>query len=141
VFAAAGIYTVLLLISLGNYYFNPRFGNEQWRETVACIEQPESGKTVIVFDPTFLRFNYDYYQKRNLPYVEVDSRFENGPGFPAEIQRLVAGYDSIWLVRSHSDNSSALNILEKNFTEDDHREFPQAEGIEVWHFRVGVKRQ
>ena len=140
-FVAIGIYAVLLLISLRNYYFDPRFGKEQWREAVACVEQPEAGKTVIVFDPTFLRFNYDYYQKRNLPYVEVDSRLEQGPGFEAEIRGLVTGYDSIWLVRSHSDNSSALNILEKNYNKDDHREFPQAEGIEAWHFRVGVKRQ
>ena len=138
-FAALGIYAVLLLISLRNYYSDPRFGKEQWREATAYVEQPEPGRTVLIFDPTFLRFNYDYYQKRHLPYVEVDSRLEEGPGFPAEIQGLVAGYDSIWLVRSHSDNSSALNILENNFKEDDHREFPQAEGIAVWHFRVGVK--
>jgi mannosyltransferase len=139
-FSAVCVYSVLLLVSLGNYYFNPRFGKEQWREAMAYVEQPRSGKTILIFDPTFLRFNYDYYQKLHLPYAEIDSRVEQGPGFPARIQGLVAGYDSVWLVRSHSDNSSGLNILEANMTEDDHREFPKAEGIDLWHFRVGAKR-
>ena len=48
--AAVGLYSVLLLVSLYNYYFTPRFGREQWREAVAYIESQDSGKTVIVFD-------------------------------------------------------------------------------------------
>ncbi len=52
--SAVGLYSVLLLVSLYNYYFTPRFGREQWREAVAYIESQDSGKTVIVFDASWL---------------------------------------------------------------------------------------
>jgi hypothetical protein len=101
--AAVGLYSVLLLVSLYNYYFTPRFGREQWRDAVAYIESQDSGKTVIVFDASWLLHCYDYYQKRGFPHVAITES--------ADLSHL-AGYDSVWLIRSHSeDNTTAAGLI------------------------------
>jgi uncharacterized membrane protein len=125
--AAVGLYSVLLLLSLYNYYFNPRFGREQWREAVAYIESQDAGKTFIVFDPRWLHRCYDYYQKRGLPYGFVNDISDPGK---------LAGYDSIWFVQSESDSTTARDILGSQYQRDSDREFPKGGGIEVTHFRA-----
>jgi predicted membrane-bound mannosyltransferase len=119
---ARGLYAVLLLVSLYNYFFSPRFGREQRREAVAYIESVESGKIVIVFDPSWLRHCYEYYQKRGLPHVSVTESSDLGQ---------LAGYDSIWLIRSHSESTTAQDMLAIQLRRDSYRAYPNGDGIEV----------
>jgi len=123
--AAVGLYSVLLLVSLYNYFFNPRFGREQWREAVAYVESQDPGRTVIVFDPRWLRHCYDYYQKRGLPQVFVTDS--------SDLSQL-AGYDSIWLIQSES--TAVQDRLAVQFRRDSYRAFPKGDGIEVSLFRT-----
>jgi uncharacterized membrane protein len=125
--AAVGLYSVLLLVSLYNYFFNPRFGREQWREAVAYIESTDSGKTMIVFDPSWLHRCYDYYQRRNLPYMSVPQI--------ADPSRL-AGYSSVWLIRSEADVADEQPNLGSQFKQDSYRLFPKGDGIEVSLFHA-----
>jgi uncharacterized membrane protein len=125
-FAAVGLYSLLLLVSLYNYFFSPRFGREQWREAVAYVESQDSGKTVIVFEPTWLHHCYDYYQKRSLPYLSLD---------PDKVRSQLAGYDSIWLVQSHSNSTVVQNALRTQLRQDSSRAFLKGDGIEVSLFR------
>jgi uncharacterized membrane protein len=125
--AAVGLYSVLLLVSLYNYFFNPRFGREQWREAVAYIESQDSGKTMIVFDPSWLHHCYDYYGRRNLNYVSVAES--------ADRSRL-AGYNSIWLVRSEADSQDEQPDLGVQFKQDSYRLFPKGDGIQVSLFHA-----
>jgi mannosyltransferase len=120
--AAVGLYSILLLVSLYNYFFSPRFGREQWREAVAYVESQDPGRTVIVFDPSWLHHCYDYYQKRGLPYVSVTERSD---------LRQLAGYDSVWLIRSHPENAVVQDSLGIQFRRDSYRAFPNGAGIEV----------
>ena len=120
--AAVGVYSFLLLVSLYNYFFSPRFGREQWREAVAYIESQDPGRTVIVFDPTWLRHCYEYYQKRGLPHASVTDRSDLGE---------LAGYDSIWFIRSHSESATVEDALGTQFRQDSYRAFPKGDGIEV----------
>jgi hypothetical protein len=135
--AAIGLYSVLLLVSLYNYFFAERFGREQWREAVAYVESRSSGKMAVVFDPDFLHYAYDYYEKRSLPYFSVtDSSTPGMPVSPAAIHSQVAGYDSVWLIRSHSDSAAVQDAFKGMFLEDSRRVFPKGDGIEVSHFRT-----
>jgi mannosyltransferase len=123
--AAVGLYSVLLLVSLYNYYFTPRFGREQWRDAVAYIESQDSGKTVIVFDASWLLHCYDYYQKRGFPHVAITES--------ADLSQL-AGYDSVWLIRSHSDSAIVQDLLATQLQRDSSRTYSNGDGIEVSHF-------
>jgi hypothetical protein len=125
--ATVGLYSALLLVSLYNYFFNPRFGREQWREAVAYIESNDSGKTMIVFDPSWLHHCYDYYQRRNLPYVSAAES--------ADRSRLAA-YDSIWLIRSEADVADEQPSFGNQFKQDSYRLFPKGDGIEVSLFHA-----
>ena len=120
------LYSLLLLVSLYNYFFSPRFGREQWREAVAYLESQNSGKAVIVFEPTWLHHCYDYYQRRNLPYLSLD---------PDAARNQLAIYDSIWLIRSHSNDEVDEDALKSQFRQDSFRTFPKGDGIEVSLFR------
>jgi mannosyltransferase len=123
--AAVGLYSVLLLVSLYNYYFTPRFGREQWREAVAYVEAQDSGKTVIVFDASWLLHCYDYYQKRGFPHVAITES--------SDLNQL-AGYDSVWLIKSHSDSAIVQDLLATQLQRDSSRTYSNGDGIEVSHF-------
>jgi uncharacterized membrane protein len=124
--ASVGLYSVLLLVSLYNYFFSPRFGREQWREAVAYVESQDSGKTFIVFDPKWLHSCYDYYQKRGLAYGSLKEISDRDK---------LAGYDSIWLVQSESDTTITRDIFGSQYKQDGYRLFPKGGGIEVSLFR------
>lgn len=135
-----GTYSALLLTSLSNYYFNPRFGREEWRQVTAYVESPEGGKSVIIFDPHYLRFGYDYYQRHSLPYLSFgDDPHQPSTSSSAEIAAAVQGYDRIWLVRSHTDSISVKEALDSSFPKQSVRVFPKGEGIEVSLYR-GAKK-
>ena len=125
--AAVGLYSVLLLVSLYNYFFNPRFGREQWREAVAYIESQDVGKTFIVFDPKWVHRCYDYYEKRSLPYGPVSDISDSGK---------LAGYDSVWFVQSESDSKVSQDIFGAQYQRESQRVFPKGGGIEVSLFRA-----
>ncbi len=131
-----GIYFALLLISLHNYYFNPRFGREEWRQVTTYVESPTPGNAVIIFDPHYLRFGYDYYQRRALPYLSFgDDPHDQYRPSAAEIAKAVKGYDRIWLVRSHTDSIAVRGALDTLFPKESVRIFSKGEGIEVSLYR------
>lgn len=125
--AAVGLYSVLLLVSLYNYFFSPRFGREQWREAVAYVESQDTGRTFIVFDPKWLHTCYDYYQKHGLPYGTVSDISDRSK---------LASYDSIWFVQSESDGGITRDIFGDLYKRESYRVFPKGGGIDVFLFRA-----
>jgi uncharacterized membrane protein len=135
--AACLAYCCLLALSLHNYYFNPRFGKEQWREADAYIDSltPTAGNGIIVFDPDYLRGCYSYYTKRNLPSVQVTPEMElalRTSGDPLE--EHTRGFQRILLVRSHDDEDTVLNVMTKAYHLESYRKFEKANPIEVYSF-------
>ena len=125
--AAVGLYAILLLVSLYNYFFNPRFGREQWREAVAYVEAQDAGKTFIVFDPKWVHRCYDYYEKLSLPYGSVSDVSDSSK---------LAAYDSVWFVQSESDSGTSQDIFGARYKRESQRLFPKGGGIEVSLFRA-----
>jgi mannosyltransferase len=125
--AAVGLYSTLLLASLYNYFFSPRFGREQWRDAVAYVEAQDVGKTFIVFDPRWLHRCYDYYQKQGLPYGTVNDISD---------RTKLAGYDSIWFVQSDADSKVAPDVFGAQYKRASYRVFPKGGGIDVSLFRA-----
>ena len=134
---AVGAYSVLLLISIYHYYFVERFGKEQWRDAVAYVESSGS-RDFIVFEPDYLNYCYDYYQKRHLPYLKVtDPVWKEIVASPETLGNRVRTYDRLWLIRAHSDDDRLLQVIQKLFPRQlSHREFPRANGIVADSFAI-----
>jgi hypothetical protein len=140
--AACGAYCTLLAISLYNYYFNSRFGKEQWREADAYIDGlvPPGENAIIVFDPDYLRGCYKYYTTRNLPGWQVTPEIEDAlrtSGNPLE--EHTRGFERILLVRSHDNEDTVINAMSKAFSLKSYRRFDKANPIEVYSFQAPTK--
>jgi 4-amino-4-deoxy-L-arabinose transferase-like glycosyltransferase len=133
--AATVTYSLMVLFLLYNYFFGSRFGREQWRDAVAYIESDVSERTLLVFDPDFIRVCYDYYERRSLPYVGT-ALSDGEAEMSNALLPTVAGYDSIWLIRSHHRSDTALQLFQRRFKQDKYRQFSKGDGIEAFRFRV-----
>lgn len=135
--AAIGAYCLLLLISLGNYYFNPRYGKEEWRQATAYVDGASSqdAKDLVAYDPEYLHWCYEYYSKRSLPEwpINADALSEivnSHEQFAAHLR----GFRTVWLVRSHYENDDVLDFFRQHLPQVSFREFPKGKGIEVYAF-------
>lgn len=130
---AAG--AILLTISLYQYYFVERFGKDQWREAVAYLESTGGPRDFIVFEPDYLHYCYDYYQKHDLPYLKLTEAAEAElVRSPDTLRDRVSGYNRVWLVRMHDDDDVVLGTVKALFPEENHRFFPRANGISLYSF-------
>lgn len=137
--AATGMCCLLLGISLYHYYFDARFGKEQWRAAVAYIEASSSpdGHDLLILDPDYLQMCYHYYQKRSLPIWPVMPSVEReAVHSDAMIRDHARGFHRVWLVYSHNLNKDLLAALKRLYPEEGWRVFPQANQIEVYSFQV-----
>jgi mannosyltransferase len=140
--AASGMWGVLLAVSLYNYYFNPRFGKEQWREADAYIDSvsPPVEKAMIVFDPDYLSSCYRYYTTRNLPgwaiTPQIEAKLETSGTL---VDEQTQGFQHILLVRSHDDEDTVVNAMRRTFSQQSYRKFEMANPIEVYSFLASTK--
>ena len=135
---ACAVYCVLLSLSLYHYYFNPRFGKEQWREADAYIDAlvPPGQNALIVFDPDYLLPCYRYYTTRNLTGFQVTPQIETKLETSGTLlEEHTRGFQRILLVRSHDNKDTVLNAVRRNFTQESYRKFNRANPIEVYSLR------
>lgn len=131
---ALAVFVMLLLASLSNYYFNPRYGKEQWREAVAYMDERSGrdGAQAVVFDPDYLYFCYDYYTKQGLKAVRVTPHLAASIARdPGEFLGMLNGVERVWLVRSHEYGDAVLQAITTQFEERSVRFFPKGKGIEL----------
>ena len=136
--AACAGFGVLLAVSLANYYFNPRFGKEQWREADAYIDGlvPAATTGLVVFDPDYLRGCYEYYSQRHLPEWRITQQVAGAiVESPALLRDQTGGYQHIVLVRAHEDHDAVLNAMRGALSEESERIFSKANPIEIYSFR------
>jgi hypothetical protein len=136
---AAGIFALLLLISLQQYYFNPRYGREQWRDVALYIENNGSAgqKDLIVYDPAYFDMCYEYYQKRAFAGLPATPELRQAlTASKSEVVRRVGGYRRVWLVRSHHFTDEVLDALRGVLQQRCYRRFPKHNAIEVFGFDV-----
>ncbi len=140
--SAGVIYCLLLALSLYHYFFNPRFGKEQWREADTYIDSLvlPGENAMIVFDPDYLLPCYRYYTTRNLPSWQVTPQIETKLETSGTLlDERTRGFQRILLVRSHDDQDTVLNAVRRNFSQESYRKFDRANPIEVYSFRPSTK--
>lgn len=135
---AAGVWAALLMVSLYHYYFNPRFGKEEWREADAYIDSlvPRGDNAMIVFDPDYLLPCYRYYTTRDLPGWRVTPPIEAQLATSETLlSEKTEGFQHILLVRSHDEEDTVVRAMQISFREQSYRKFNRANPIEVYMFQ------
>ncbi len=136
-FGAMAAGAILLTISLYQYYFIDRFGKDQWREAVTYLESTGGPRDYLLFEPDFLHYGYDYYQKSNLPYLKLtDQAAAEIVRFPDSLKSQVSDYNRVWLIRNHDDSDIVLETVKSLFPEEHHRFYSRANGVSLYSFLV-----
>jgi hypothetical protein len=132
--AVAG-YGGLVLLSLFNYHFNPRYGKEQWRDALALIDSQAPESSLVVYDPDFVEVARGYYDRRPLPFRRVSPELKQAMlSSEAKVQEVVGGYQSIWLVRCLERDDDVLHLFQRTLVEKQHVYYPKGNGIDVYRF-------
>lgn len=127
--------TVLVAVSLYNYFWNPRFGREQWREAAALLVSKRSPADLVVFEPDYIATPMQYYAPVPEPVLRLHpaarKQFLDEAGTP-----LHGGphHKRLWLIRSHYGDDAVLNSVSRNFKLVNKTVFHKAKGIEVFEF-------
>ena len=136
--AAIATWCALLALSLYQYYFTSRFGKEQWREAVAYLDAAAAdSRDLLLVDPGKMQLCFQYYAKRNLHVLPVTPELEDAMADSEQpVRDHARGFHRIWLIYSHTFNQRVLLRLREMYGKGSCREFPQANGIQIYLFQV-----
>lgn len=90
------LFILLNLASLRLYYLEG-FIKEDWRTVANYVEENSRPGDLILFDPSYIGFAFDYYCSGSLDRVGVSAK-----SFPRIISTLRANYTRVWLIRNYS---------------------------------------
>ncbi|HVP32002.1 MAG TPA: glycosyltransferase family 39 protein [Myxococcota bacterium] len=123
----AGVAASLVALSLGHYYFDPRFGNHDWRAAAGYVEARARGDEEMLFHPGFVEGCYRFYAHETPVGRGLDT-VEAAEALPAD-----RGY---WLVISHPRPAmeGIVAALDARFERRDDLWLPRGEGIRVLRY-------
>ncbi len=126
----------MLAFGLQNYYTNPRFGKEQWREVVALVNSKMSERDIVVFEPDYASLGWDYYSTRPpAALLKVFLRDESSvETFLSEHTVKLAAAPNVWYIRSHYESDRMRDRLDTVLNRKELFPFPRDKGIEVYQF-------
>ncbi len=101
------------LVSLNNYYFDPRYARFDFRGQMAEVEAP-NGKQEAIIVNDLRQEAFSYYYKGLKPYSKVPREgVEGRPEIEAELARLAAGNEALWLVKYMPPDYDPDNAIER----------------------------
>jgi uncharacterized membrane protein len=99
----------LMLVSDGNYFFNPRYERENVRDAVAVVMKSEEKGDLIIAPAVEQVFAHYYRGSNTIRFVDPSSLGEAGAD--AEITRGFASHTRIWYLRSRNWDKDPDDIL------------------------------
>lgn len=124
-------------ISLANYYFNPQYQKEQWRDVAEYVEYQEREGDVVVFYADYVQTAFDYYYHGSAREVGLRRTFEevDEDAVRSQLQQMINGHDRVWLVLSHDFGGGELarRFLHGFLLLSEEREF---KSIKVYLYQV-----
>ena len=126
---SVALLSLLILLNFASLrlYYLEDFVKEDWRGTVNYVEENSRPEDIILFDPNYLGFAFDYYYSGSLDRAGIHK--EN---FPQIAPILRANYERIWLIRSYSPVSrpseAAQAWLKEEYLLRKTKEFPGLKG-------------
>lgn len=88
-----------LFYSTYNYYFDERYMKDDFPSMVRYIEEYSRPGDLVVFNDAVISHVWEYYAQGDLDWTALPKYPERaGPSTVKEMERLVEGYEGIWLV-------------------------------------------
>jgi hypothetical protein len=120
------LFILLNLVSLRLYYLKD-FVKENWRGATNYVEENSRKGDLVLFDPNYLGFAFDYYYSGNLARAGIPAK-----GFSRDLPTLRAEYPRIWLIRDYGPVSppsgTAQSQLKEKYSREKGKEFPGLNG-------------
>ncbi|MCU0228885.1 MAG: hypothetical protein MUF01_14725, partial [Bryobacterales bacterium] len=135
--AATAALLLCLSISLYNYYWNPRFGKEQWRELVQYVQQQSEGQSGarILADPDYLAVPVRYYASSSTDVRHTTTSLVRKLAADQQlIVRHAGGCDGLWLVQTHAYTELVKDQLQRACVLKEARPYPRGKGIMLYRF-------
>ncbi len=127
---SGALLTMFILLNLFSLhlYYTKDFIKEDWKGTAKYMEDNAGNKDLILFDPPYLGFAFDYYYSGNLDRTGVP-----GNTSPRAISTLeTTNYARIWLIRDYSPVSrpsgTAQAWLKEKYLPENSKGFPGLNG-------------
>jgi len=120
------LFILLNLVSLRLYYLKD-FVKEDWRGAANYVEENSRNGDLVLFDPDYLGFAFDYYYSGNLTRAGIPAK-----GFSRAMPTLSAEYPRIWLIRDYGPVSppsgNAQARLKEKYLLKNSKQFPGLNG-------------
>lgn len=127
-----GICCIIFLVGLWQYYFNPEFGKEQWRDVAGYIVENAQKDDIILLDAHFVAPLFCHYYGRCGENVEGIRSMES-----LDHLKLPRYIHRIWLIQSHSDlDEKIVDALNKKYSFINKKVFPYEMGIKVYQYKT-----
>ncbi|MBI2303836.1 MAG: glycosyltransferase family 39 protein [Chloroflexi bacterium] len=127
---------VVSVVSLANYYQNPQYEKEQWREVAQYIAGVGQKGDVILLNPNYLEVAFDHYYRGSEPRHGLDRWIgEDEERAAMTLEEVVVGHTRAWLILAHrpSSGQKLKEILEERHPLVEEKRFV---GIEVYLYRI-----
>jgi mannosyltransferase len=105
----------VMLVSDGNYYFNPAYARENVRDAVAAVESGEE-KGDLILAPAAEEVFAHYYRGSNT-VAFIDPSDLGAAGVDAEVARGFASHTRIWYLESRSWDKDPDHLLGRSLEE------------------------
>jgi len=132
---SGALLTMLILLNFASLrvYYLKNFIKEDWKEVAKYVEANSRDEDLILFDPPYLGFAFDYYYSGNLDRAGIPKE-----DFLKDIANLKTNYTGIWLIRDYSPVSrpsgTAQARLKEKYLEKDSQAFPGLNGHIIVNF-------
>jgi len=130
---------LLLVIALHSFYFNPKFGKEQWREATDYVEENSEPGDIVFFDPNYINSSFNYYYQGNLERYSLyfDPSYSQEETF-SHLAPILERHSRAWLIQSHNSLSGSFykDLFQSRFHLIEAKRFPLGEGIRVSLFQL-----
>ena len=132
---AFALLVLLASIGLYRYYFDTRFGKEQWRDVASYIESIAETEDILVFDRYYHDTPYRYYQTlshKDIKFKELEKLAPTQVGyFESEHIEKLLQHTRVWLIKIRSSNDNTESYLKRYYTEVNRKFFSKDKGILV----------
>jgi mannosyltransferase len=133
------IHLTLLATSLYGYYYNPRFGREQWREVAAFLQEANQNASTIVCDVGYVDVPFLYYYSTPTPTIRAINDYSAPSPPKCSWHDQILSLDSFWLIRSHVEGDGVLDTIRRDFSIVLHRHYSNGRGIDVYKLESNGK--
>lgn len=134
--SAVAMVSLVIVVSLAQYYFHPRFGRDEWREVGKLLNTAAEHGELVLVEPDYVDICIRYYSEGELNLLPITDDIPADPDKLAALIERLRGHGTFWHVRSNYRDRALISRIESVFESTESWTFTKDKGIEVQRFKV-----